>query len=311
MRILLFPGCKVPYYIPQYETAGRLILKRFNIEVKDIEFNCCGYPVRFLDFKSFIFSSARNIALAGSRGIPLVCLCKCCYGTLRYADLLLKQHEDLRKEMNGLLGEEGLRYPGQVEIKHLLNFLFEDITLENIQKKIVRPFKSLKVAAHYGCHILRPHDVAQFDNPVNPTKFEKLVEVTGAKSVNWPLRLQCCGDPLNGKNDLLARELGEKKMKSAEQAGADLICVGCTHCQMQFDRVGTNLLEQGNTQDALPSLLYPQLLGLSLGLEAADLGIEKDEKIGVRTLSRLWDNSKERGPLTPVLEKNSIHFSTG
>jgi heterodisulfide reductase subunit B len=283
MKMILYPGCKVPYYVPQYETSSRLILKEFGIEMEDIEFNCCGYPIRFLDFKAYIFSSARNIALVGHKGLPLVCLCKCCYGTLRYADLLLKRHADLRNEINGLLKEEGLSYPEQVEIKHLLNVLYEDIVPENIQKKIVRPLPSLKVAAHYGCHILRPHDVVNFDNPVNPTKFEKLIEVTGAKSVSWPLRLQCCGDPLNGKNDTLARELGEKKMKSAGQAGADLICVGCTHCQMQFDRIGTNLMEQGNPQDVLPALLYPQLLGLSLGLEAEALGIDEG-KAGLRNL---------------------------
>jgi heterodisulfide reductase subunit B len=275
MKMLLFPGCKVPYYVPQYEISSRLVLNTFGIEMEDIEFNCCGYPIRFLDFKAFLFSSARNIALAGEKGSPLLCLCKCCYGTLRYADLLLKQHVDLRNEINELLKEEGLCYPERVEIKHLLNVLYEDIVPENIQKRIIRPFKSLKVAAHYGCHILRPHDVAKFDSPTNPTKFEKLIEVTGAKSVDWPLRLQCCGDPLNGKNDTLARELGEKKMKSAGEAGAGLICVGCTHCQMQFDKIGTAIREQDKAETVLPALLYPQILGLTLGLEAKVLGIDQ------------------------------------
>src|SRR4030042_3732492 len=276
MKILLFPGCKVPYYVPQYETASRLVLSKFNVEIEDLEFNCCGYPVRFLDFKSFIFSSARNIALAGKKGLPLVCLCKCCYGTLRYADLLLKQYEDLRKEINGLLKDDGLHYPDQVEIKHLLNVFYEDILPENIQKKNVRSFQTFKVAAHYGCHILRPHDVVHFDEPVNPNKFERLIEATGASGVDWPLRLQCCGDSLYGKNDVLAQELGEKKMRSAKEAGADLICVGCTHCQMQFDRIGTNLKDKGKTETVLPTILYPQLLGLSLGLDASALGIDKD-----------------------------------
>jgi len=285
MKMILFSGCKVPYYVPHYETSSRLVLNTFGIELEDIELQCCGYPIRFLDFKAFVYSSARNIALAGEKALPLLCLCKCCYGTLRYADLLLKRHINLRNEINGWLKDEGLHYPERVEIKHLLNVLFDDLGPENIQKKIIHPFKSFKVAAHYGCHILRPHDVVQFDNTVNPTKFEKLIEVTGSATVSWPLRLQCCGDPLNGKNDPLARELGEKKMKSAEQAGADLICVGCTHCQIQFDRIGTNLLEQGNTQGILPSLLYPQLLGLSLGLEAAALGVEGNKKAGIRALS--------------------------
>jgi heterodisulfide reductase subunit B len=117
--------------------------------------------------------------------------------------------------------------------------------------------------------------VVQFDNPVNPNKFDKLIEVTGASSVDWPLRLQCCGDSLNGKNDVLSRNLGEKKIRSAAEAGADLICVGCTHCQMQFDRIGAQMMEQGETVKVLPSILYPQLLGLSLGLDGKSLGISQ------------------------------------
>jgi heterodisulfide reductase subunit B len=283
MRYSLFPGCKIPYYVPQYETSSRKVLELFDVELENIEFNCCGYPVRFLDFKAFILSSARNIALAGEKGLPLLCLCKCCYGTLRYADILLRKNEALLKEINEELKADGLRYPEQVEIKHLLNVLYEDIILENIQKKNVRPFQGLKVAAHYGCHILRPHDVVQFDNPVNPNKFEKLIEVTGASSVDWPLRLQCCGDSMHGKNDVLAQEMGEKKMRSASDAGADLICVSCTHCQMQFDRIGAQMKEQGENGKVLPSILYPQLLGLSLGLDAAALGIDENNP-GLRNL---------------------------
>ena len=142
MKMLLFPGCKVPYYAPHNEVASRLILKEFGVEIEPLEFNCCGYPIRFIDFKSFVLSSARNIALVGGKGLPLVCLCKCCYGTLRYADLLLKQHEELRKEINRLLQEEGLRYIEGVEIKHFLNVLYEDIGSEEIQKRITRPFQS-------------------------------------------------------------------------------------------------------------------------------------------------------------------------
>ncbi len=275
MQMILFPGCKVPYYVPFYETSSRMVLDRFGIEFVDLELACCGYPIRFLDFKAFIFSSARNIALVGEKGLPLVCLCKCCYGTLRYADLLLRKNEALLKEVNEVLKEEGLRYPAGVEIKHLLNVFFEDIDPTNIWKKNTRPFQNLKVAPHYGCHILRPRDVVQFDHPVNPDKFETLVEVTGAVSVNWSLRTQCCGEPLWGKNNELSRELTMKKIASAKQAEADILCVACTHCQMQFDRAGDWMSQEEGTDQRLPSLLYPQLLGLSLGLNGEVLGIQK------------------------------------
>jgi heterodisulfide reductase subunit B len=272
MKYTLFPGCKVPYYLPQYETSSRLVLKQFGVELEDREFNCCGHPIRFLDFKAFLLSSARNLAIAGQGGLPLLCLCQCCYGALRYADLLIKKHPDLQKEVRDFLSSEGLRYPGQVEIKHLLNVFAEDILPENIQKKNARSLEKIKVAAHYGCHLLRPRDVVQFDHPFNPTKFEKLIEATGAKTVDWPLRTQCCGESLWEKNMALSRELTVKKMRNVRDFGAGMLCVGCTHCQMQFDRVGEILKEEGENPN-VPSILYPQLLGLSLGLEAKDLGL--------------------------------------
>jgi heterodisulfide reductase subunit B len=238
----------------------------------DLEFNCCGYPVRFLDFQAYIYSSARNLALAGEKGLPLLCLCQCCYGTLRYADVLLRKNEPLFKEIARLLREEGLRYPSRVEIKHLLHVLVDEIGPEAIWGNNKRPFKSLKVAAHYGCHILRPRDVVLFDHPTSPTKFETLVEVTGGITVDWPLRLQCCGDPLRDKNNALSLDLRRKKMKSARQAGADVLCVACPHCQMQFTRKPENPTEEDDPGLSLPSLLYPQLLGLSLGLEEKVLG---------------------------------------
>jgi heterodisulfide reductase subunit B len=135
-----------------------------------------------------------------------------------------------------------------------------------------RPFKSLKVAAHYGCHILRPRDVVQFDHSNTPTKFETLVEVTGGISVDWPLRLQCCGDPLRDKNEPLTLELMRKKMESARKAGADILCVACPHCQMQFTRRPEGWTQESDSGLFLPSLLYPQLLGLSLGLDEKVLG---------------------------------------
>ena len=272
MKYLLFPGCKIPYYVPYYETSSRAVLERFNIELLDQEFACCGYPIRFLDFRAFVYASARNLALAGEKGLPLLCLCQCCYGTLRYADLLLRKNEALFQEIASLLKEEGLRYPPQIEVKHLLHVLSEDIGSTAIWGSNARPFKSLKVAVHYGCHILRPRDVAQYDHPVNPSRFETLVEVTGGISVDWPLRLQCCGDPLRGKNDPLSAALMKKKMESARQAKADVLCVACPHCQMQFTRAGSVLADAGGSSIVLPSVLYPQLLGLSLGLDEKLLG---------------------------------------
>jgi heterodisulfide reductase subunit B len=67
-------------------------------------------------------------------------------------------------------------------------------------------------------------------------------------------------------------ELLRKKMESARKAGADILCVACPHCQMQFTRRPEGWTQEKDSGLFLPSLLYPQLLGLSLGLDEKVLG---------------------------------------
>ena len=128
------------------------------------------------------------------------------------------------------------------------------------------------MAAHYGCHALRPSDVMQFDNPLAPTIFERLVELTGASAVDWPRRLDCCGQPLLESNEHLSLRLMQTKVADARQAGADTLCTACTYCQVQFGQV-QHSLGAALIPEPLPSVLFPQLLGLSMGLPPEDLGL--------------------------------------
>jgi len=274
MRFAFFPGCKITHFAPQYEAATRAVLSELGVEFAEIEFGCCGYPVRHQHFNSFLISAARNLALAEKQGLGIFTPCQCCFGSLKKADYLLAQDENLRSEVNQALAKEGLAVLGAVEVKHLLTVLRDDVGLETLKEKAVRPFKDLKVAAHYGCHALRPSKVVGFDDPINPTILENLVAATGAKAVDWPERLDCCGNPLSGKNDDLALDLTRKKLAGAKLAGADCLCVACTYCHLQFDEVQFSMLDRLGEDGGLPAILYPQLLGLSMGLSPESLGLE-------------------------------------
>jgi heterodisulfide reductase subunit B len=277
MKFALFLGCKIPYFLEHYETSSRAVLNALDVELTDVEFNCCGYPVRNLDFQSFVFSSTKNLALAERQGLNILTPCKCCYGNLRKADYLLKNSDSLRQEINTLLGEEGLTYQGGCEVKHLLSTVYHDVGVKAVQEKVSKPFKGLKIATHYGCHALRPSKITQFDDPVAPTIFDRLVEVTGAQSVDWSAKLDCCGNPLWEKNNDLSLDLTKKKLASGKQAGADYLCVACTYCQIQFDAVQEAMISGQNGDLRLPSILYPQLLGLSMGMAPEALGIDSNK----------------------------------
>jgi len=274
MKYSFFLGCNIPARLKQYEFSSRAVLGRLGVELVDItDFNCCGYPLRNIDFKASILSSARNLALAEKENLNMIVLCKCGFGMLKYADHLMKEDPSLKNEINTILKKEGLEFKEGVEIKHLLTVLYHDVGIDSIKEKITKPFSELKIATHYGCHALRPSEIVEFDDPVNPTLFDKLVEVTGAESIYWQLRLDCCGAPLFGSNDDLSMDLTEKKLSNAKESGADYLCDACAYCHMQFDTVQGMISNVRGGNHLLPAILYPQLLGLSLGIDGDTLGL--------------------------------------
>jgi heterodisulfide reductase subunit B len=270
----LFLGCTIPTRLQHYESAARGVLGRLDVRAIDIkEFNCCGYPLRNINFDAFLLLSARNLALAERAGLDIVALCQCCFGTLKKAHVLLQEDTSLRQEVNAVLAKEGLRYDKGIEVRHLLQVLYHEVGIKEIKKQIARPFAGVNIAAHYGCHVLRPSTIVQFDDPVSPTLFDELVGVTGAESVPWQRRLECCGAPLRGVNDELSMALTNKKLEDGKDAGADYLCVACPYCQIQFDTAQGGM----GRNHQLPTILYPQLLGLCMGIDTKALGLEANQ----------------------------------
>jgi heterodisulfide reductase subunit B len=278
MKFAIQRCCSTPVFLKQYETSTDAILRQFGVEVIDIkETGCCGYPLKNINVNAFVLSSARNLALAEKERLDMITFCNCCYGSLRHVDHLLKTDTVLAAEINAKLKKEKLNWQGRGEIKHLLDVLYEDIGIETIRGQLVKTFKGLDIATHYGCHLLRPSSVAGFDDPFSPSKFDRLIELTGAVSIPWRSKLECCGSPLWGVNDDLSAGITHKKVTSAEQAGADFLCTACPFCQLQFDRVRRMTGSRPGKPVGPPSVLYTQLLGLCLGIEEDRLGLEKNE----------------------------------
>jgi heterodisulfide reductase subunit B len=233
--------------------------------------------MRNIDHTTFVLAAARNLALAEKNNVNILSLCKCCYGSLKKAEHLLKEDASLRQEINGILKKEYLQYSGSVEVKHLLSLLYHDVGIGVIKDNIEKPFSGLNIATHYGCHALRPSQIVAFDDPVAPAIFDQLVEVTGAESISWPAKLDCCGAPAWGINDELSMDLTEKKLRDGRQSGADYLCAACTYCQLQFDTVQEMIISSRGNNLNLPSVLYPQLLGLSMGMDGKTLGLRMNQ----------------------------------
>ena len=278
MEFALFRCCPTRTLLQQYESSTDALLGKLGVGLVDIkEFNCCGYPLKNFNFKAYILSSARNLSLAEKRNLNILTVCNCCYGALKHVDHIMKEDSGIRKEVNNTLEKEGLSYGGNIEVRHLLEMLYEDIGMDHIREKLSTTFKGLKMATHYGCHILRPRQMVQFDNPGTSAIFDQLIEITGVENISWPNQSECCGSPIWGTNDDLSMDLTEKKIIDAQQSGADYLCVACPYCHLQFDKVQKMLLSKRNLKRHLPTILYTQLLGLCLGIDEVVLGIDQNE----------------------------------
>jgi heterodisulfide reductase subunit B len=279
-----FAGCKIPYYLPEYGTSTLALLNRFGIELLDLEFNCCGYPVRDIDFQSFLLAGARNLALAEQQNTDIVTPCKCCFGSLKFVEHYLNRSGTVKDQINAMLRPEGLQWEGRVNVRHLLTVLHRDVGVDALRAAVVNPLEGLKVAIHTGCHALRPGNVTRYDNPLVPGIFDDLVEVTGAESVFWSMSTECCGNPQMDKNRKLALKQMQRKLLNAKQAGADFVSTACTYCQMQFDQKNQSELISPDSGADIPAILISQLIGLSIGMEEADIGLSDEnlQKLTVR-----------------------------
>ena len=278
MTYSYFAGCKIPYYLPEYGDSTLSLLNRFDIDVRQVEFNCCGYPVRDIDFQSYLLAGSRNLALAERKNSDIITPCKCCFGSLKFVEHYLKQREPIKDQINAILRREGLRWEGRSDVKHLLTVLHQDVGIEAMRTAVVNPLEGIKVAIHSGCHALRPGNVTQYDNPLAPAIFEDLVAVTGAESVFWSMGTECCGNPQWDKNRKLALKQTQRKLQNAKLAGADFVCTACTYCQMQFEQNMSSEIIPQNDEQIVPAVLVSQLIGLSIGLKEADMGLADDKR---------------------------------
>jgi heterodisulfide reductase subunit B len=276
MKFAIFRCCPTSQLLHYYEISTNAVLSKLGVTLIDVkEFNCCGYPLRGTDKLAYVLAAVRNLALASAKGLDLITLCNCCYESLKQAKSIMESDASMHDRVSEVLSKEGLVYPKEIQIRHVFEVLLEDIGIDGLKERLVARYDGLKIATHYGCHLLRPSRIVQFDDPAAPTRFDDLVELTGAQSVAWKSKLECCGAPAWGGHDALSINLTKQKIADAKAGGADFLCVACVYCQLQFDRVQHRHMAPSSNGNSLAPILYTQLLGLALGIESGTLGLDQ------------------------------------
>ncbi len=287
MQVGLFLGCLVPSRFMAYELSMRKVLELLGVEVVDLGTACCGSPYIFsVDRKAGLALAAWNLSLAEEAGVKtLVTPCSGCNEVLNRAVEELKGL-DQKDAVNAILSKVGRQYKGEVVVKHIVRFLYEDIGVDKIRSQVRRPLKGLKVAVHYGCHLLRPSGIIKFENPHDPKSMDELVEAAGAVSVPYENKLECCGFPAMPIDEELAYSIAKDKIRAMLAAGANAVVTACPSCFLHFENTQVLARRKGEEEPALPVLHITQLLGLSMGLSPDEVGL-KENRIGIEGLLQL------------------------
>jgi heterodisulfide reductase subunit B len=276
LKYLMFLGCAIPYRVAAFEVSARKVLGKLGVKLVEMpEFNCCGLPLDPVSHEMMLILAARNLALAEQKGLNIITLCPGCAGTLKKVNKMLKEDRNLRDEVNSHLKKAGLEFKGEIDAKHFMQVLIEDVGLEKIKGSVVKPLTMMKVAEHNGCHILRPKAFIGFDDPEDPKTLKTLIEVTGATCVDYMDETECCGAPSVGVNDKIALQLARDKLNHIKAVEAQGLITICPFCHIMYDTNELRIEKMFNEVYGIPVLHYPQLLGLAQGMKPEELAFSE------------------------------------
>jgi len=286
VKYAFFIGCTALARLWGYETSSRKTAAKIGVELVDMPgSSCCGTTyLETLDEITALALAARNICIAEEMGLDIVTICNGCTEALVKANKKLKEDPELRAEVNHVLADVGKEFKGTVDVKHYVRMLKDDIGLEKLGSMVVKPFEGLRVGAHYGCHMLKPSDVMLYDDPEAPTTLDELIDLTGARSVQYPNKLECCAGPIMGVREDVTWSVGLEKVETVKKY-ADVMVTACPFCYITYERC--QLMAENSPE--VPVVHYPQLLGLALGLDYEDLGLEENKVDASVLLEKMRD----------------------
>ena len=231
MTYSYYPGCTLSTKGKALDVCGRAAMAALGVELRELdEWQCCGavYP-QAEDEIATKLSAVRALDAAKNRGEKLVTLCSACHHVLKRVNHDMQTSDYIRTRANNYLKLDA-PYAGEAEVVHYLEALRDDIGFDKVKAAVKNPLKGKKIAAYYGCLLLRPSDVLAFDDPENPTVIENLIRALGAEAVVYGQRNECCGGYMAMEKPEFARRRAEAVLASAENAGAEIIVTACPLC---------------------------------------------------------------------------------
>ncbi len=271
-KIAYYPGCSLLGSSREYDESLRAIAGPMGFELLSVpDWNCCGASsAHTLNHELSLALPARILALAETLGVEeMLVPCAACYGRLMATRHDLKDNAELRARINEIIGME---YKGTVQPLNILEFL--ECHAEAFKDKVKAPFDK-DVACYYGCLLVRPPKVVNFDRTEDPRTMDNLVEMIGAKALDWDFKVECCGAGHSISRTDLVGKLSSKIVGNAVKKGAQAIVVACPMCHSNLDMRRSFINKAAGQKYTIPVIYITQAIGLAMGLSEKALGLQR------------------------------------
>ncbi|OGP93925.1 MAG: heterodisulfide reductase subunit B [Deltaproteobacteria bacterium RBG_16_54_18] len=291
-RYAYYPGCSQHGTAAEYEVSARAVADKLGITLVEVEdWSCCGStPAHTVDHVLYGALAARNLALAEQMKLDtMVTPCPSCLIALKSARVMAQDKEHLQ-ELRELID---LPLKGTIEVKSLLQVIFEDIGLEALTAKVKQPLTGLTFAPYYGCILTRPPQLAQFDDAENPVSMDKIIAAVGANAPDFPFKTECCGAAFGLAKRQIVQTLSAKVLAAAEAIAADAIVVACPLCHQNLDLRQEQVNAFRGARSRMPVWYITQVVGLALGFSPHEMGLDKHAVASDAILAKWETHLKE------------------
>ncbi len=259
MTFSYFPGCTLRTKAKELDRYARISAEALGFTLEEIpDWQCCGgvYPMAKNEIATKL-SSIRALASAKEKGQDLVTLCSACHNVIKQVNNDMRTDDDIVLRANNYLKLDQ-PYKGETEVLHYLEVLRDKVGFDNLKAAVKNPFTGKKIAAYYGCLLLRPGKVMQMDNPENPKILEDFITAIGGTPVIYPQRNECCGGYMTLEDKTAAQSRSSMVMESAAEHGAEMVITACPLCLYNLKK---------NSGSEVPVVYFTELLAQALGLE--------------------------------------------
>ena len=258
MKVSYFPGCTLKNKAKDLDLYAHKSAEVLGITLEEIEnWQCCGGV--FTTAKDEVatkLSSVRALKEAAEKEQPLVTVCSACHNVIKQTNFAINNDPEFKDKVNRYMDEE-TPYNGEAQVYHYLEMLRDLVGFDKIKEKVTNPLKGKKIAAYYGCLLLRPNTVMQMDDPENPTIMEEFIKALGATPVVYAKRNECCGGYIALESPQLAKKNSNAVVENAKSQGAEMIITACPLCRY-------NLIKNGAD---IPVVYMTELLAEALGIK--------------------------------------------